>query len=153
MTDNLLTTEECCALYEQLTGRRIKPKTWSGYVSRTPAWPQPVQRGRWDRAEVEEFIRQRPRTSTGEDRPFRLHRRPDTVTRIDELQADTGATITTLFNAGIKLLHDVWQIQRSGGVVTGVLPGPDGTVERRDIGLPAGVQIRRDRQSADRPSS
>jgi hypothetical protein len=62
-----LTTQECCDLYEEITGRKIKPSTWRSYVARDQA-PKPKRHiGRtplWDKATVVRHLMVLPRIGT-----------------------------------------------------------------------------------------
>jgi hypothetical protein len=67
--DDEITIQECCDLYEEITGRRIKPVTWRAYVHRKQA-PQPKRHVGatpvWDRAVVVAHLKSRPRVGPAE---------------------------------------------------------------------------------------
>jgi hypothetical protein len=123
----LLTVEQCCDLYEEITGRRIQPGTWRGYVSRRPGWPQPEpktfprDRSLWDRAIVDAHLRQV--AHGGEHHFVGFNQRAQNIPLLEELKTATGSTATTLYNAGITVLHDIWSIYRDGGTIWVQRPG------------------------------
>lgn len=137
----LLTDQQCCDLYEEITGRRIKPSTWRGYATRGQA-PKPRTRARWDRAEVTAHLQQEhPRG--GGPRVTTVYRRPETTERLEALIAATGATPADIFHGALYMLYDVHRAISAGGVVTAAVPNGDGTYESRQITMPPPEMFRR----------
>jgi hypothetical protein len=68
---DMITSDECVALYRELTGRDIEPGTWRSYSYREQVPPSRNHFGRtplWDRAEVVAFLRKDPGSQADDEK-------------------------------------------------------------------------------------